>query len=192
MDIKGFSKTRKTVLVIVAVILLCFGIASATVNKDDMVYEGAHEITGTLTIPAGSVDTDELAAEAVTTAKIEDDAVTAAKIVANAVGASEIDDDVITATQIAANAVASSELGDNAAGAAQINFTVETITIAAPLDVGTATVTSGAIIIGHYPTNINATSDLANSISISSTTLTLTTISNVTDSTVYKVIVLEP
>lgn len=106
--------------------------------------------SGSLYVMDGGIDSDQLASNAVTTAKILDDAITAAKLGSNSVtgvkiGTSVVDtthlvdssvttikiaDDAVTQAKIALSAVGTSELADDAVTAAKIadgNITADKI-----------------------------------------------------------------
>lgn len=88
------------------------------------------------------------------------------------------------------NAGASSILS-NKVGAAETNYTVVVTNVASGVDTTTETVTSGAVIIGYYPVS-NIVAEIVNSISISTTTLTMVLNANAASEVVYRVVVLEP
>lgn len=115
-------------------------------------------------------------------ATIGANAITSAKILDNSVSSADILNGTIAATDIGANAVGSSEL----------NVSTVEVFVAVGAASGTATVTSGATILGFYPfANIN--DEVANIVGISSTTLTLTIDANATEVVpVWKVVILEP
>ena len=105
--------------------------------------------------------------------------------IANTVSSTDILNGTIAATDVAANAF----------GTASINVNTVSVTVAGSGTSGTATVTAGSTILGAYPfANVNdSTKELINSVSISSTTLTVRTIGTVGAlATIYKVVILEP
>ena len=63
-------------------------------------------------LPDGVVDTDTLAADAVTAAKVADNAVTTAKINADAVTAAKVADNAVTTAKINADAVTAAKIAD--------------------------------------------------------------------------------
>lgn len=75
-------------------------------------------------------------------------------------------------------------------GATNAKVTVETVTVTATNTSGTATVVSGAIPLGIYPTSNQ--DQLVDSVAVSGTTLTVTLAAAATANNVFAVPVLEP
>ena len=99
-----------------------------------------------------------------------------------------VDPSTVNAT-IAANSVSQSSMQDSSIGSAELKYESVSVTITAGQSSGTATVTSGSVIIGWYPnTNLD---QIIDDISISSTTLTITLAANATATTTIKVQVLK-
>lgn len=84
--------------------------------------------------------------------------------------------------------VGTAEIADAAVSKAKLKYTVETVTIAASTS-GTATVTTGAQILGFHVTAMTGSATVK-TIAISSTTLTVTL--SASDTATVQVIVLEP
>lgn len=80
------------------------------------------------------------------------------------------------------------DLAADSVGKTELNYTVETVTVTASTT-GTATVTSGAQILGFHVTAMTSTATVK-TIAISSTTLTVTL--SASDTATIQVIVLEP
>jgi len=103
------------------------------------------------------------------------------KIGKNAIGEDEIATGAVKVAEVAENAVKQSELA----------YEEVTVTISAGSNSGTATVTSGSIILGYYPVSTNAPDQHVQDISISDTTLTITLAGNSTNEVKYKVVLLK-
>lgn len=73
---------------------------------------------------------------------------------------------------------------------AAANISTKTVTVAVGATSGTATVTAGSIILGHYPAGNQ--DQLIDNIAISGTTLTVTLAAGATAANTIKVTVLEP
>jgi hypothetical protein len=95
----------------------------------------------------------------------------------------------IEAGQLAAGAVAEGYLADDAVTADKIATTLETVTIGAGTDAGTATVVTGDTILGVYP--ISGMDKVIESVAIVGTTLTVTLTGNSTAEAVVGVVVLK-
>jgi len=76
--------------------------------------------TGTITLPAGTINTAELHDTAVTTGKITDSAVTTAKIADSAITSAKIADATIATGDLADSAVATAKIADSAVTSAKI------------------------------------------------------------------------
>jgi len=86
-------------------------------------------------------------------------------------------------------------IGNNKIGLAELNVSTKTVNVWPGQATNTATVTSGSAILGMYPfANVdNMSNEIANSVSISGTTLTLVLNDIAADDVVvYRVVVLEP
>jgi hypothetical protein len=75
-------------------------------------------------VAANSISTAKIQDSAVTTAKIANDAVTAAKIGADQVGSSEIATNAVGSSEVADNSLTSDDLGSNSVGASEVNLSV--------------------------------------------------------------------
>ncbi len=150
-------------------------------------------LTGTtLTYTTGNF-TNFTAPLAVATTDLAADSVTTAKILNATIATADIATAAITTGLILNATVGTIDLAARAVTAAKAATTVETITITNGNSSGTATVTSGALIIGFYPwANVTGFGDIVNKISISSTTMTLTVNGTTSSDTLYKVVTLEP
>ena len=86
---------------------------------------------------------------------------------------------------ISADSITQAMLGSGSVGQSEAKTELATVTISAGQSSGTATVTSGNIILGWYPTtNLD---QIIDDISISGTTLTVTLAGNATGTTTIKV-----
>jgi hypothetical protein len=94
---------------------------------------------------AGSVDTDALADDAVTGAKIANGSVGILDIGTNAVGRLEIETDGVASAEIAANAVGASEIAAGAVGASEIATGAVGASEIATGAVGSAQIATGAV-----------------------------------------------
>ena len=74
----------------------------------------------------GTIATAQIADDAITAAKIDDDAIVSAAISANQVTTAKIPDDAITTAKISANQVTSAKIADDAVGADQLANTAVT------------------------------------------------------------------
>lgn len=98
----------------------------------------------------------------------------------------------VSSTDILNSTIAAIDMAANSIGTAALNVSTVNVPVSVGSASGTATVTSGSTILGFYPfANIN--DEVANIVSISSTTLTLTQQANATvDVPVWRVVILEP
>ncbi len=93
--------------------------------------------------------------------------------------------DINSAGMFGAGVVDQAAIGADAVGDSELKYEVATVTISAGNPSGTATVTSGSIILGWYPqTNLD---QIIDDISVSGTTLTVTLAGNATATTTIKV-----
>lgn len=93
-------------------------------------------------------------------------------------------------TTIASNAITNAKMADDSIKQAELDYEVATVNVVPAANNGTTTVTSGAEILGYYPTTNDG--KVVNSISISGTTLTLTVNSTSTATTTFKIPLLKP
>ncbi|MCK5235574.1 MAG: hypothetical protein KAR06_01200 [Deltaproteobacteria bacterium] len=145
---------------------------------------------------AGSLGTN-----AVGNTQLDDDAANSANIIDNTVSTGDILNSTVGTLDMANDAINSAKILDNSVGTGDIlngtltandlNYTVNLVNVAASAASTTETVTSGAVILGYYPV-ANITTEIVNSISISSTTLTLVLNTTATVENVYKVITIAP
>ena len=82
-----------------------------------------------------------------------------------------------------------SEIDANAVSQSQLNYETADVTVSSGDTTGTATVTTGSIILGYYPTSNQ--DQFVDSISISGTTLTITLGAAATANNVFKVVLLK-
>jgi hypothetical protein len=96
----------------------------------------------------------------------------------------------IPAGALSDGSVLSADIADLAIKKSKIDYEVVSVDIIPGADNGTATVTSGAEILGFYPTTNDG--KVVNSISISGTTLTLTVGSTSTATSTFNVVLVKP
>ena len=93
------------------------------------------------------------------------------------------------AATIADNTITQAMLRDDIVAQAELDYEIATVTISAGNPSGTATVVTGSIILGFYPsTNLD---QIIDDISVSGTTLTVTLATNATAETTIKVVLLK-
>lgn len=97
--------------------------------------------------------------------------------------------DLITATEIASNAITQAKMADDSIGQAELKTNIVSVTVSAGSAAGTATVTSGAIIIGWRATGNQ--DQFIDNIAVSGTTLTITLAANATADNTFQVTLLE-
>jgi len=98
--------------------------------------------------------------------------------------------DAVDSEQIKTGAVKVAEVASNSIGQSELKYTTVDVTVAAATTSGTATVPSGAIILGYYP--IGNQDQFVDDISISATTLTITLAAAATADNTFRVVLLEP
>ena len=96
----------------------------------------------------------------------------------------------IEAGEIADDSVTESKIADDSVTADKLDIEVLEVTVSSGASTGTATCTSGAIVIGYYP--IQNQDQFVDSIDISGTTLTVTLASNATADNKFNVVCLKP
>jgi hypothetical protein len=96
----------------------------------------------------GTISTDQIAANAITTGKIQAGAVTASQIAADAVNAGKIAAGSITADKIVANAVTADKIASNSITSAKIEANAITAGKIAAAAVGTSQLQAGAVTAG--------------------------------------------
>ena len=101
----------------------------------------------------------------------------------------DIGTDTLLATDIAVGAVGTSELAAAAVTQAKLSYEVVSVTVVAAATSGTATVTTGSIILGYYPTGNQ--DQFVDNIAIASTTLTITLAAAATADNTFNVILLK-
>ena len=95
----------------------------------------------------------------------------------------------LAAGDIASNAITQIKMADDSIGQAELKTNIVAVTVNAGASTGTATVTSGAIIIGWRATGNQ--DQFVDNISISGTTLTITLGANATADNTFQVTLLE-
>ena len=93
------------------------------------------------------------------------------------------------AATIANNTITNAMMTDDAIKQAELDTETVTVTVSAGNSSGTATVTSGSIILGWRPTGNN--DQFVDNISVSGTTLTITLAANATADNTFSVILLK-
>lgn len=96
----------------------------------------------------------------------------------------------IEAGEIADDAVTTAKILDDAVTQDKLDTEVLDVTVTAGGPTGTATCTSGALIIGCYP--VSNQDQFIDSVIIAATTLTVTLAANATADNVFKVVCLKP
>ena len=104
-------------------------------------------------------------------------------------GTSDIADDSITTAMIQALAVTTAKLAAAAVTQAKLSYETVNVTVNAGASTGTATVTSGSIVLGWYATGNQ--DQFIDNISIAGTTLTITLAANATANNTFTVILLK-
>ena len=97
---------------------------------------------------------------------------------------------VVDQNAIGDNSVDQAAMRDASVGLAEVKYEVVSVTVLAAATSGTATVTSGAIVLGYYPAGNQ--DQLVDNISISTTTLTITLAAAATADNTFKVVLLKP
>jgi len=116
------------------------------------------------TIAAGAVDTAELAADAVTTAKIEDGTIVAADVAADAVTTAKILDSNVTSAKIAADTIVAADIATGAVESAEVldgtiaaaDLAADSVTTAKILDsnVTSAKIAANTIVLADIATTV--------------------------------------
>ncbi len=93
------------------------------------------------------------------------------------------------AATIAASSITNTMMADDAIKQAELDYEVVAVTVSAGNPSGTATVTAGSIVLGDRPTGNQ--DQFVNTVSISSTTLTITLAANATADNTFSVVLLK-
>lgn len=104
-------------------------------------------------------------------------------------GISSIADNSITAAMLQSNAVTNPKIADDAVKQSELDYETANVTVSAGSSSGTATVTSGSIVIGWRPTGNQ--DQFIDNISVSGTTLTITLGANATADNTFQVTLLK-
>lgn len=101
-----------------------------------------------------------------------------------------VGDDKLTSSSIVADgAITTAKLASAAVTQTKFGYELATVTISAGQSSGTATITSGSIILGFYPSS--NCDQIVKNVSISGTTLTVNLLTNATATTTIKVVLLK-
>ncbi len=84
-------------------------------KEGNVVIGGNLQVSGSFTLPDGSVDSTQLHDNAVTTSKISDGAVTTPKVADNAITTPKLADDVVTSAKISDGSIANPDISSSAA-----------------------------------------------------------------------------
>ena len=122
-------------------------------------------------------------------AMLQSNVISQVKMKDNSVGVAELITDAVETLKIKNLNVTEGKLSANAVSQAKLKYETADITVSAGNPTGTATITSGSIVIGFYPTGNN--DQFVDNISISGTTLTITLAANATVNNTFKVILLK-
>ena len=95
----------------------------------------------------------------------------------------------VSATTLAANSVNNTAMADDAIKQAELDTETVSVTVSAGNSSGTATVTSGSIVLGWRPTGNN--DQFVDNIAVSGTTLTVTLATNATADNTFSVVLLK-
>lgn len=97
--------------------------------------------------------------------------------------------DINSAGMFGAGVVDQAAVGAGACGKSELKYEVVDVTVTAGQSSGTATITSGSIILGFYSTGNQ--DQLVDNVSISGTTLTITLAANATGNNTFKVVLIK-
>ena len=115
------------------------------------------------------------------------------RVLFSGLGSNDIKANIVQPSEVAAtianNTITNAMMKDDTIKQAELDTEIATVTVSAGNPSGTATVTSGSIVIGWRPTGNN--DQFVDNISISGTTLTITLAANATADNTFSVILLK-